>query len=315
MRIFIAEDDRTSRTMLVRLLEKWGHEVLVAEDGEEAWAALQSEDAPRLVILDWMMPGMDGVELCERLRHRARPDDPYTYIILLTAKASQENVVAGMEAGADDYITKPFDGHELRVRIRAGQRIIDLQTELLAAKDELKLQSMTDALTGCCNRRAVLERIEEELSHAERRGASLGLSILDIDFFKKVNDTHGHGGGDEVLRECVRRISATIRKHDVVGRLGGEEFLVIAPDADEATARMVFERVRRAIADEDFEAAGVRFRVTVSQGMVVSSGGALVDGLIADADEALYRAKANGRDRVERAEPPRAPATGSSIPA
>ena len=138
MRILIAEDDVTSRLILENMLTKWGYDVVSATDGNDAWKKLQEEDSPKLVILDWMMPGMEGIEICRKIRKNSKSEDQYTYVTLLTAKESKENIVTGMDAGADDYITKPFDMHELRVRVRAGQRIVQLQSELLEAKKPWK---------------------------------------------------------------------------------------------------------------------------------------------------------------------------------
>ena len=301
MRILIAEDDATSRRILEAVLAKWGHEAVVTCDGDEAWRAFQDEDAPRLAVLDWMMPGIDGVEVCRRVRASEEDKEQYTYLILLTGRDAKEDIVAGMEAGADDYIAKPFDQHEMRVRVRAGQRIIELQADLLAAKQDLLEQSRTDPLTGAPNRRAILEQIEAEMSRTKREGTRLSLSMIDIDRFKKVNDTYGHAAGDSVLRECVERASSAVRPYDSLGRVGGEEFLLVLPGADDIGALAIGKRIRAAIGDTDFHVDGTHIRVTVSQGVVTWDGHASVDDVIASADEAMYRAKKNGRDRVELA--------------
>lgn len=212
-----------------------------------------------------------------------------------------KGLVSGMEAGADDYIVKPFDQHELRVRIRAGQRIIQLQSELLSAKQDLLLQSRTDSLTGILNSRAILQQIKIEMSRAQREEKKLSLSMLDIDHFKNINDTHGHMVGDAVLQEFVKRIGEVIRKYDSLGRIGGEEFLIVFPGAKEAVAFKVAERVRSVIGETDFFVDGAKIRVTVSQGVATWDGNTNVDDLIAEADKALYRAKGNGRNRVEQA--------------
>ena len=300
MKILIAEDDLTSRRILEAALTKWGYEVLSVSDGTEAWEKLQDADAPRLVILDWMMPEIDGVEICRKLRENKKNEEHYTYLILLTSKGSKENIVSGMEAGADDYVVKPFDQHELRVRIRAGQRIVQLQSELLAAKQDLLVQSRTDPLTGILNRRAILSQIEIELSRAQREGKNLSLSMLDIDHFKKINDTYGHMVGDDLLREVVKRISAAIRIYDSLGRFGGEEFLVVIPGTKESDAYNICERIRSVIGETDFAIDGSKIHVTVSQGLVIGDGNRNVDELIARADKVLYQAKGNGRDRTER---------------
>jgi diguanylate cyclase (GGDEF)-like protein len=303
MKILIADDDFTSRRILETVLGKLGYEVLSVADGDEAWEKLQEKDGPKLAILDWVMPGIEGVEICRKLRKIEKDVDQYTYVILLTSKGSKENIVIGMEAGADDYIVKPFDYHELRVRVRAGQRIIELQSELLAAKQEMSLQSRTDPLTGILNRRAILAQIETELSRAKRDGKKISLSLLDIDYFKKVNDTYGHAAGDIVLRECVERIKAAIRIYDSLGRFGGEEFLIIIPGAEINEGVTVCERIRSAIGDTSFSAGGYNMRITVSQGIVAWDNKTDAETLIAAADKALYQAKDNGRNRIEQAPP------------
>ena len=301
MRILIAEDDVTSRLILENMLTKWGYDVVSATDGNDAWKKLQEEDSPKLVILDWMMPGMEGIEICRKIRETSKKEDQYTYVTLLTAKESKENIVTGMDAGADDYITKPFDMHELRVRVRAGQRIVQLQSELLETKKNLEIQSRTDPLTGVLNRRAILSQIENELSRAKRDDTQLSISMLDLDHFKKINDTFGHLAGDAVLRESMNRVEETIRSYDAIGRFGGEEFIVVLPGAKQADAIIIAERIRLKINGNKANIDGVSIPFTISQGLATCNGTSTVDGLIAKADEALYRAKENGRNRVEHA--------------
>ena len=303
MKTLVADDDLTSRRTLEAVLRKWGYEVLSVRDGDEAWAALQAQDAPRLAILDWMMPGADGVEICRRLRAKQPTDEHYIYVILVTARSAKEEIVEGMESGADDYIVKPFDPQELRVRIRAGERIVRLQTELVAAKEALRIQATHDALTGILNRRAILERLEAELSRARRENRPLTVAMIDLDHFKQVNDTLGHEAGDVVLRESVRRIRSILREYDSVGRYGGEEFLVVLPGVDSIAAKSVLERVRTAVAEHTIRIAEKEIRVTVSLGAATCDGSAVAEDLIRAADAALYQAKTNGRNRVEYAAP------------
>src|SRR5277367_3955497 len=206
MRILIADDSIVSRHLLDATLRKWGYEVVVACDGVEAWNYLQAEDAPKLAILDWVMPGLTGPEVCRRVREHAHDKDAYTYILLLTSKSLKEDLIEGMEAGADDYVTKPFDRHELQVRIRAGKRLVDLQAELLAAREALRDQATHDSLTHIWNRNAILDLLTRELARGARENLPLGIVILDLDRFKSVNDQYGHLAGDTVLREAARRI-------------------------------------------------------------------------------------------------------------
>jgi diguanylate cyclase (GGDEF)-like protein len=302
LRILIAEDDAISRRLLETILGKWGYEVVVALDGEQAWQVLQTENSPRLVILDWMMPGMDGIELCRRVRERLSV--PYVYVLLLTARSQREDLLQGMEAGADDYVTKPFDANELKVRLRAGRRILDLQEQLMAAQEQLRDQASRDPLTGIWNRTAVFEVLRREVARSERESSPLAVAMADLDHFKNLNDTYGHMAGDAVLREATRRMSTCIRSYDAIGRYGGEEFLVVLPGCDEQSAAGRAERLRGAIVNKPFDTSEGRITVTCSLGVASTSNGANgdVESLLRAADAALYRAKANGRNRVEKTE-------------
>src|SRR5215469_15485212 len=194
MKILAAEDNPISQSMLRSMLTKWGYEVVTAGDGNEAWKILQSPQAPQLAILDWMMPGQDGVEVCRRLR--ATNQEPYTYILLLTARSDSQDLVEAIDAGADDYLTKPFNSSELRARLRAGRRIVELQEQLLEAQAALRERATHDALTGLYNRAAVLELLHQELARATREAQPFAILMVDLDHFKEVNDFHGHLIGD-----------------------------------------------------------------------------------------------------------------------
>jgi two-component system cell cycle response regulator len=295
VKILIAEDDVTSRLLLKRVLESWGYEVTVTKDGVEALQALQGETAPRLAILDWMMPGMDGVEVCHHVR--ARETLQPTYIILLTALGDKESVVTGLNAGADDFVGKPYDPSELHARLEVGRRLVELNDALLEAQHAAEILARTDTLTGVLNRLALLEELEREVERASREESPFGLGMLDIDHFKLVNDTHGHAAGDAVLREVVRRVLAVMRPYDTFGRFGGEEFLVLVPGSGERELLAVLERIRKAIGSSPIIVDGHQLVVTVSLGGA-TRGRESADGLIARADEALYTAKEQGRDRV-----------------
>jgi diguanylate cyclase (GGDEF)-like protein len=304
--VLVADDSATVRRMVSEIVARWGFSALEVADGTTAWRHLQAPGAPRLALLDWEMPGMDGPELCRRLRDREALGASYTYVLLLTGRRDKLDLVAGMEAGADDYVTKPFDEHELRVRLRAGQRVVALQTELYRLKELFRLQSRTDPLTGTLNRRAMVERLAAELSRTRREGASLGVAMVDVDHFKRVNDTYGHAAGDAVLRELARRIEGTGRGSDAFGRIGGEEFVVVWPRADAVGSHVAAERLRRAVSRTPFVVAGAPpLAVTVSVGVTSSPGDEPTEAILARADEALYEAKRGGRDRVELAPPPR----------
>jgi len=299
VKILIAEDDAISRRLLETILRKWGYEVLVAVDGGQAWEELQKENAPRLAILDWMMPEMDGVEVCGKVRERT--GSPYVYILLLSAKSQREDLVKGMESGADDYITKPFDANELKVRLRAGRRILDLQEQLMSAQDALRDQASRDSLTGIWNRNAIFDLFHRELARAGREASPLSIVMIDIDHFKNLNDTYGHMAGDSVLREFTRRIMASLRPYDSVGRYGGEEFLVLLPGCDTTDGMRHADRLRSLIGDMTFDTSEGRHTVTCSLGVASTCQSQKydTDTLIRAADNALYKAKHNGRNRVE----------------
>ena len=299
MKILVADDSIVSRHLLSATLSKWGYEVVLASDGTQAWEILQQEDAPLLVILDWMMPGLTGLEICQKVR--ARPQEPYTYILLLTAKSLKEDLIRGMEAGADDYIVKPFDQYELNVRLRAGTRQVDLQTELLATREALREQATTDALTKIWNRHSIVDRLNDELSRAERELRPVGVILVDLDHFKSINDTFGHFAGDVVLEEASRRMRASIRNYDSVGRYGGEEFLILLPGCDEKSTFAQAERLRSQFADDLIQLPSTSITLTASFGCTSAVPGRRSRGeaLIRRADEALYLAKRLGRNRAE----------------
>lgn len=299
MRSLIADDDPVSRHLLEAFLVKLGYEVVVACDGAEAEAVLEQEDAPKLAILDWMMPVMDGVELCREIRRR--PERPYVYIVLLTAKDRRQDILQGLEAGADDYLTKPFDAQELKARVRAGRRILDLQDELIRAREALREQATHDNLTCLWNRAGVLDIMERELNRAQREGTPLGLIMADLDHFKRVNDTYGHLAGDAVLLEAARRMLSSVRPYDSIGRYGGEEFLVVLPGCDALDAVNHAERLRACISAEPIQTPQESIPVTLSLGVAAAEETieADLDSLLRTVDAALYRAKNRGRNRVE----------------
>jgi diguanylate cyclase (GGDEF)-like protein len=303
MKILIADDEPVSRQMLRGLLIKWGYDVVSAEDGNAAWECLSRPDAPRLALLDWMMPGQNGVEVCSEIR-RKRPD-PYTYIILLTGKDTKESVIEGLESGADDYLTKPFHPLELKARLRVGLRLLELEDTLVQARDVMRFKAMHDVLTGVWNRGAILEALEREMARVRREGSSLGVLIADLDHFKLINDTAGHLAGDTVLREVTGRMQAAVRPYDAVGRYGGEEFLILLPGCDESATGNKAEQLRNTVMRRPIDTSSGPLRVSLSFGGVTAGDwpDANSNQLLRMADTALYRAKAEGRNRVVMAGP------------
>ena len=295
MRILIADDEGTSRKLLGHVLGSWGYEVLPVCDGREAWEQMRAESPPPLAILDWMMPGLDGVEVCRLVRALVTSSPPY--IILLTARSGKDDIVAGLTAGANDFLTKPFDREELHARVEVGRRFVELNQELLENREQLRVQALTDALTGILNRRAILQTLEEEIARTQAERDNIAVGMMDIDMFKSINDAFGHAAGDEVLREVVRRSADSLRSDDSFGRFGGEEFLLVLPGVDSEAARPILERVRNAVSSSAVQVGGRPVRVTVSIGGAVRDGES-IDDLIRVADDALYAAKAAGRDRV-----------------
>ena len=301
MRILIAEDDPVSRRVLQRTLEKMGHEVVAHVNGRQALEAARADDCPRLAILDWMMPEMDGVTACREIR--ALSTEPYIYIIMLTARGETEDVVEAMNIGADDYMVKPFNPHELSARVRAGVRIVDLQAELIEARETLRVQATHDALTGIYNRGAIFELLDRDASRAAREDGAICVAMCDLDDFKRVNDTYGHPAGDAVLCEIARRVKSHLRPYDAVGRYGGEELLIVLPGCDTPRGAAIADRIRQAICGEPVRFEDREIPVSASFGAAANGGGipAESESLIRAADAALYRAKGAGRNRVEAA--------------
>jgi diguanylate cyclase (GGDEF)-like protein len=301
MRILIAEDDPISQKVLDSTLKKRGYDVVVTHDGQQAVDCLKNDETLRLVVLDWMMPQLSGPEVCQTLR--AMPGGDYYYFILLTAKGRKEDIIEGLQAGADDYLVKPFDPRELTMRVRCGQRIVELQQQLLAARDALKIQATHDALTGLLNRGALFDALVRELSRSQREQAPLAVVMIDLDHFKSINDSHGHAAGDAVLRQAADRMRVQARAYDHVGRYGGEEFMLVLPNTSPQEGLALAERLRRTIAEQSFPIHHPpgELPVTASLGMACCDGltVATPDDLANAADHALYAAKAGGRNRVE----------------
>ncbi len=299
IKVLIADASPASRMVLHSMLSNWGYDVVLASDGTEAWDLLQSETGPRMAILDTRIGGLDAVEVCRRVRSANRLN--YAYLLLLTDKGPIEDLVAGLDGGADDYITRPFHSQEFRARLQAGCRIIKLQERLMHAHEQLYEQATRDSLTGLWNRIAAIQILDSEIARAARGETSIAVIMADLDHFKNVNDTHGHLAGDAVLREAACRMSSILRKYDSIGRYGGEEFLIVVPGCHFTDSMMVAQRLREAVCSQPFQVGELTYRATCSFGLAWSDCSESSDAnrLLREADAALYAAKRNGRNRVE----------------
>jgi two-component system cell cycle response regulator len=304
-RVIVADDDQKDRMVLEYLLAKWGFEVYSASDGAEAWALLQAEDVPTIAILDRMMPKLDGIELCRKIRGLVRRH--YTYIVFVTGMSEKQQMVAGLRAGADDYVAKPLDSDELRGRLLVAERILTMQGQLIAAHEHAKFQAIQivqDCLTRLLNRTGIMDALNQELSRSHRSREPFAVILADVDHFKSINDTYGHPAGDEVLCEVANRIKTSMRAYDSVGRFGGEEFLGVVPGCDESTAFQVAEKIRHAVGGTPVKIMGEEKTVTVSLGVNARNGETSAQAMVHAADAALYEAKACGRNCTRIAQSP-----------
>ena len=301
MKILIADDDQISRMITKAAVEQSGHECIVAVDGDSAWQ-LYKEHSPEAVVTDLMMPGLNGLDLCRAIR--AAEEDRYTYVILVTSHGSRKDVLAGMEAGADDYVTKPLDPFSLHIRLLAAQRITTLHADLARYRSALSEQARTDPLTKLHNRLKLAEDLGA-LRGEGVTGHNYCLAMVDVDNFKSYNDIYGHQAGDTALVAIASTLAGEVRKSDAVYRFGGEEFLLVLRDQEAPGARLVMERVRSAVQSLRIEHSGDPDGVlTISAGISAFTDGhrAGTEQLLREADLALYAAKASGRNRVSLAE-------------
>jgi diguanylate cyclase (GGDEF)-like protein len=303
MRALIADDDQIITTILSSVLSRMGMQVTVAHDGDVAWQALNSVQPPGLAILDWMMPNLDGLELCRRIR--SSPRLAGTYVILVTARDSCEDLVSGLESGADDYMVKPINMAELQARIHVGVRVANLQQnlahsvkDLRSTRDHLAMLVSTDVLTGVYTRRWWFDLAEKEFSRARRYERTFSLLMADLDWFKQINDTHGHETGDRILNQFGEMLRDTCRKSDVIGRIGGEEFAVLLPETPADAAQHLATRITEACHSIIVPAESGDARCSCSIGVTeVRSDDERLDGVLTRADQALYAAKRAGRDQ------------------
>lgn len=301
MDVLIAEDDLTTQVILQTLVTAWGYRPVVTSDGHEAWNVLQQPDAPKLLLLDWEMPGFSGLELCKKLAEQTDENPPY--IILLTSHAETDRVVEGLASGAHDFIGKPFDKAELQARLSVGRRMLEMQRKLIDVQQQLAYEATHDALTHLLNRRAVLKALQALVNKSMSEHSSMSVALVDIDHFKRINDCYGHPMGDEVLIRVAETMQTCLAAGDSLGRFGGEEF-IIAINSDPEGANRLMEELRTKIAEIPFCLAGQTVNVTVSTGIASLSGddSLRLDDLLAAADRALYQAKADGRNQVVLAE-------------
>lgn len=296
MRILIADDEMTSLRLLERTLERAGYEVTVAKNGREAADCLVGPDSPRLALLDWGMPELDGPGVCQEVR--AQHSQRYVYIVLLTSRGSKQDIVEGLESGADDYMIKPFNPDELKARLRTGQRILHLEDNLVEAREDMRFRATHDSLTSLLNRGAILDLLAREVARTTRERGSTVILLGDLDHFKNVNDTHGHVVGDEVLKEIARRLVFSVRSYDLVGRYGGEEFLVVLNNCEVSKALERAEQVRVAIANLPVATSHGSLSITMSLGVLASAEWKSLppEDILREVDAALYAAKAAGRN-------------------
>ena len=295
MKILLVEDSKLDQRRISEFLKEWHLDFSTVDDGAKAWALLENPDAPDLVLLDWMLPGIDGLELCRKIRALGVGGN-YIYVVMLTGRQKKADLLTAMAAGADDYLTKPVDPSELRARIMVGKRILELQ-------QSLRFAATHDFLTRIFNRAEIMVTLKRELSRSEREKKSVAILLADIDHFKQINDSFGHAAGDVVLKEVASRLQSDLRSYDFVGRYGGEEFLIILPGCTLAIASRRADEIRGLVAKHGVTTTFAKTPVTVSMGVAATDTipGADVEDLLQHADQALYRAKINGRNRVEAA--------------
>ena len=296
MRILIADDEPVSLHMLERTLQRAGYDVTAVQNGRAAVEELCRPEGPRLALLDWMMPELDGPAVCREVR--SQRGQCHVHLILLTSKNTKQDVVIGLESGADDYLIKPFDPEELKARLHTGVRILQLEDNLLEAREEMRYKATHDALTSLLNRGTIVELLARELTRTRRENGCTIAVLGDLDHFKQVNDTYGHLVGDEVLREVAKRLLSSVRSYDFVGRYGGEEFLLVLNNCNANKSMDRAEEIRSAVCRSPITTTQGPLSITVSVGVVASRGLDLVtvEEFLCEVDRALYTAKAAGRN-------------------
>jgi diguanylate cyclase (GGDEF)-like protein len=310
MKILVAQAELAARGMLDSLLTRWGHRVVLAENGTQALARLREQGGPELAILEKDLAGVDGLEVCRQMRDRAGIPD--VYFLFVQGEGSDRGVMEAIQAGADDFLSRPLDADEIMLRLRMAERVLQLQQDLKRAQDAIRYQTTHDPLTGLVNRTEVIATVGREVSRLRREKTTLSLILAGIDGLKSINDTYSHAAGDAVLRETVRRIRSVVRPYDTLGRYTGEEFLVVAPGCDRKAAVTQAERVRAAVAQGGMDisewgkfpgADDGKLHVTLSLGVCEGRGDLEAGPLLRQAEAALRLAKQGGPNRVAAAPP------------
>lgn len=296
MNVLIADDEPVNRRLLEILLNKWGYSVTVAVDGEEAWHILQTSERPSMAIIDWMMPGIDGVQLCRMVRQSETR--PPMYILLLTAKQATEDASGRYESVADDYLAKPYAAQELKARLRAARRIIELENQLEATRESIQVATTHDPLTGLWNRSAILEILHREIHRARRYNSPLAVVMIDIEHLKEINHQYGHLAGDSALREAARRIRSSIRQYDSLGRSDGGQFVIISPCCDRAGALSQGSRLHSTICQPSIETYAGTFSLSARLGIAVGCNNHQAHDFISAADSALAEARKTGKPSI-----------------
>jgi two-component system cell cycle response regulator len=297
VKVLVADDSPVYRKLVEQSLSQEHYTVLLAKNGRQAME-LFTKHEPALVITDWSMPDISGIELCQHIRRNDQQF--YAYVILVTGNTDKKEVIQGLAAGADDYLTKPFHPGELQARVRVGRRIVDLHREVQDKNRQLEEMALSDPLTGLPNRRAIDFWASRQLSAAVRHDFPIWAVMADLDHFKSINDTHGHDAGDIVLKTFADILKANTRSSNICGRLGGEEFLVVITHVEKKNVAIAIERIRRQFSAQRFTVARHTFGATASFGIAgirVTAGSDFSD-LVTRADAALYSAKRQGRNRV-----------------
>ena len=292
MKVLIAEDNIILNRNLSRNISNWGYEVVTTQNGLEAWNHILKDNI-RLAVLDWMIPGINGIDLCTKIRKELPMNkSEYVYIILLTGKNQQEDIIKGLSSGADDYMIKPANLLELKVRLMNGSRIINLEDKRIQL-------ATTDSLTGLWNRRRIFKFLEEELDRGAREHGHIAVIMIDIDNFKHINDNFGHTIGDKVLSEAAFRLKNSLRRYDKIGRYGGDEMLIVLPNCDQKNVTIIAERLRQVICNKKIKTTAGDLDVTISLGgtSTQSLNEISLDKILETSDKALYEAKQLGRNR------------------